>query len=64
MPLKAAALTKDELYERCSITIISARDVRAFVNDESFLLIAARNEQMIFFQRVLARCLKKILINL
>ena len=52
MYTKAVALTKDELYERCS-----ARDVRAFVEDESFLQITTRNEQMIFFQRVLGRCL-------
>lgn len=57
MPPKAVALTKDELYERCSSTIISARDVRAFVKDESFIQITTRNEQMIFFQRVLGRCL-------
>ena len=53
MPPKAVALTKDELYERCSSTIISARDVRAFVKDESFLQITTRNEQMIFFKEFL-----------
>ncbi|KAK8854380.1 hypothetical protein M9Y10_016942 [Tritrichomonas musculus] len=53
MPPKAVALTKDELYERCSSTIISARDVRAFVKDESFIQITTRNEQMIFFKEFL-----------
>ena len=53
MPSKASALTKDELYARCSSTIISARDVRVFVKDESFLQTTTRNEQIIFFKEFL-----------
>lgn len=53
MPPKAPALTSAELYERCTGTIISARDIRAVTKDESFILITTRNDQLVFLRQFL-----------
>ena len=54
MPPRALALTKDQIYERCVGTIITARDLRAMTRDEGFIGCIFRNQQMVFMRQFLS----------